>query len=80
MEQINIHEAKTNFSKVIEKAVEGESFIITKAGKPVATLTAYSPLSASAKRVGFLEGMIEVPDDFDRMAEAEIQEMFEAGK
>ncbi len=56
MEQINIHEAKTNFSKIIEKAVEGESFIITKAGKPVATLTAYSPLSASAKRVGFLKG------------------------
>ncbi len=77
MEQINIHEAKTNLSKLIEKAVHGESFIIAKSGKPMVTVSAYAPPADPAKRVGFLSGMIEAPEDFDTMGNEEIQAMFE---
>lgn len=77
MEQINIHEAKTNLSKLIEKAVHGESFIIAKSGKPMVTVSAYTPPADPAKRVGFLRGMIEAPEDFDTMGSEEIQAMFE---
>ena len=80
MEQVNIHEAKTNLSRLIEKAVNGESFIIAKAGKPVVTVSAYTPPPDPTRRVGFLKGMIEVPEDFDSMGGAEIQELFEVGR
>ncbi len=77
MQQVNIHEAKTNLSKLIERAVHGESFVIAKSGKPMVTVSAYTPPLNPAKRVGFLKGLIEVPDDFDSMGRAEIQSMFE---
>ena len=77
MRQVNIHEAKTNLSKLIEKAVHGESFVIAKSGKPMVTVTAYSPPPDPAKRLGFLKGRLEVPADFDSMGKAEIQAMFE---
>ncbi len=77
MRQVNIHEAKTNLSKLIELAIQGESFIIAKAGKPVVTVSAYAPPPDPAKRVGFLRGLVEVPDDFNAMGRAEIQAMFE---
>ena len=77
MEQVNIHEAKTNLSKLIEKAVNGESFVIAKSGKPMVTVSAYTPLHDPAKRVGFLKGMIKVPNDFDDIGKEEIQAMFE---
>lgn len=74
---VNIHEAKTNLSKLIEKAVQGESFVIAKAGKPMVTVTAYTPPPDPAARIGFLKGMVEIPDDFDAMEKDEIREMFE---
>lgn len=77
MQQINVHEAKTNLSRLIEKAVKGESFVIAKAGKPMVTVSAYTPPPDPAKRVGFLSGMIEVPEDFDAMGREEILSMFE---
>ncbi len=80
MQQVNIHEAKTNLSKLIERAIHGESFVIAKSGKPMVTVSAYTPPLNPAKRVGFLKGLIEVPDDFDSMGRAEIQAMFEGGE
>lgn len=77
MQQVNIHEAKTNLSRLIEKAVNGESFIIAKSGKPMVTVSAYTPPADPVKRIGFLSGMIEVPEDFDTMGREEIQAMFE---
>ncbi|MDL2322326.1 type II toxin-antitoxin system Phd/YefM family antitoxin [Desulfosarcina sp. OttesenSCG-928-B08] len=77
MQQVNIHEAKTNLSRLIEKAVNGESFVIAKSGKPMVTVSAYTPLPDPARRVGFLNGMIDVPEDFDAMGRDEIQSMFE---
>ena len=76
MRQVNIHEAKTHLSKLIEKAVHGESFVIAKSGKPMVTVTAYSPPCDPAGRVGFLKGELEVPADFDSMGNAEIRTMF----
>jgi len=76
MQQINIHEAKTNLSKLIEKAVHGESFVIAKSGKPMVTVSAYTPPPDPAKRLGFLKGRLEVPADFDSMGNAEIQALF----
>jgi len=80
MWQVNIHEAKTNLSRLIEQAVNGEPFIIAKSGKPMVTVMAYKPPADPAVRVGFLKGLIEVPDDFDSMGREEIAAMFEVGE
>jgi prevent-host-death family protein len=77
MKTVNIHQAKTQLSKLIEKASKGESFIIAKAGKPVVRVTALSaPTAAQVRRLGFMAGQISVPDDFDRMGQEEIERMF----
>ena len=76
MTQINIHEAKTHLSMLIEKAAQGEPFIIAKAGKPMAKVIPFAATENKAKRVGFLAGQIEVPEDFDCMGQDEIAEMF----
>jgi len=75
MVQVNMHEAKTNLSSLVAK---GEAFIIAKSGKPVVTVTPYALTQRKIKRVGFLKGMIKIPDNFNRANEAEIEEMFEA--
>lgn len=77
MRQVNIHEAKTNLSRLIEQAVKGEPFVIAKSGKPMVTVRAYEPPMNPAARIGFLKGAIEVPDDFDSMGQKEIAAMFE---
>ncbi|MHA7924139.1 MAG: type II toxin-antitoxin system Phd/YefM family antitoxin [Marinobacter sp.] len=77
MESINMHEAKTRLSQLVARAAKGEAFIIAKAGKPVARVTAYdSPGESQQKRIGFMAGEFTVPDDFDRMGEDEIVDMF----
>jgi prevent-host-death family protein len=77
MKTVNIHEAKTQLSKLIDQASKGESFIIAKAGKPVVRVTALSaPTGAQVRRLGFMAGQISVPDDFDRMGQEEIERMF----
>lgn len=77
MEAINIHEAKTRLSQLVARAAEGEGFIIAKAGKPMARVMAIdSPASGQQKRIGFLAGQFQVPNDFDRMGQEEIIEMF----
>ena len=77
MLQINIHEAKTHLSAYVEKVAQGESFIIAKAGRPMAKVIPYVSPQSKPKRVGFLAGEISVPDDFDNMGADEIAEMFE---
>jgi prevent-host-death family protein len=78
MQQYNIHAAKTHLSALVEKAAGGEAFIIAKAGKPMVKVVPCMPQSETQKRVGFLKGEIEIPDDFDRMGQNEITEAFEA--
>jgi prevent-host-death family protein len=77
MKKINIHEAKTQLSKLVDQATRGESFIIAKAGKPVAKVTALSaPTGRQVRRLGFLARQIEVPDDFDTMNIDDIEQLF----
>ncbi|WP_110654446.1 type II toxin-antitoxin system Phd/YefM family antitoxin [Salinicola halimionae] len=79
METVNIHEAKTRLSQLLAKAAEGEGFVIAKAGKPIARVTAIdSPDAGQQKRLGFMKGQFKVPEDFDRMGEEEIADMFGA--
>ncbi|GAA0312422.1 type II toxin-antitoxin system prevent-host-death family antitoxin [Sphingomonas oligophenolica] len=74
---VNIHEAKTQLSKLIEMAVKGEPFVIAKAGKPMVKVTAIEPPEPAAKRrIGSLKGKIKVPEDFDTMGQEEIEHMF----
>jgi len=75
---VNIHEAKTQLSKLVDQAVKGESFVIAKAGKPLVKVTALDA-PAAPQRLGFLVGEIAVPDDFDRKGESEIAALFGTG-
>ncbi|MFO7542572.1 MAG: type II toxin-antitoxin system Phd/YefM family antitoxin [Thiobacillus sp.] len=81
METVNIHEAKTQLSKLIEQAIKGDAFIIAKAGKPLVKVTRLdAPSPDQVKRLGFMAGQISVPDDFDRMGSNEIEQLFNASK
>ena len=81
MKTVNIHEAKTQLSKLIDGASKGEPFVIAKAGKPIVKVTALDvPTGTEMKRLGFMAGQISVPDDFDRMGAAEIERLFSVGK
>jgi len=63
---VNIHEAKTHLSRLVERVLQGEETIIGKSGKPVARLTAYQPASKSRKP-GFWKGKVVIAEDFDRL-------------
>jgi len=80
---VNIHEAKTHLSRLVEEAAKGESFVIAKAGKPMVKVIRLDAMEAPVaqepvqkQRIGMLEGMYEVPEDFDTMFQAEIEAMF----
>lgn len=78
MRTVNIHAAKTHFSRLVEDAAAGEEIVIAKAGKPVARLC---PLAQPKPRrkLGILDGKIEIPEDFDTLYEEEIRKLFEEG-
>jgi prevent-host-death family protein len=78
MVTVNIHEAKTQLSKLVDQAARGEAFVIAKAGKPLVKVAALDA-PAAPRRVGFMTGEITVPDDFDRMGAAEIEALFGSG-
>jgi prevent-host-death family protein len=75
MNTVNIHEAKTQLSRLVDRAARGESFVIARAGKPLVKVAAVDA-PAEPRRLGFLKGEIEVPEDFDRMCEREIAALF----
>jgi prevent-host-death family protein len=78
---INIHEAKTHLSRLVDEVEQGNSFIIAKAGKPKAKVV---PIKTSRKetlkrRVGFMKGMYTIPDDFEetnKKLDREIEKLF----
>jgi prevent-host-death family protein len=77
MRTINIHEAKTHLSRLVEEAAQGEPFVIAKAGKPkVKVIRIDAPDVPQKRRLGFLKGQITVPDDIDSMFADEIEKMF----
>ncbi|ATW33599.1 type II toxin-antitoxin system Phd/YefM family antitoxin [Candidatus Williamhamiltonella defendens] len=79
MQTYNIHDAKTQLSRLVEMASRGESFVIAKAGKPMVKVIALdTPEPSQMKRFGFMAGQIKAPDDFNTMGADEIQNLFES--
>ncbi len=71
MRIVNMHDAKTQLSRLVEQASKGEPFVIARAGKPLVKVVPLGPEEAAGRRrLGFLAGEIAVPDDFDRMSGA----------
>ena len=77
MKSVNVHEAKTHFSRLLEQVSAGETVVIAKAGTPIARLAPLDAPVGTARRTGFLSGRITVPDDFDTMGDDEIVQSFE---
>jgi len=78
MHAVNIHEAKTHLSRLVEEAAHGKPFIIAKAGKPmVKVIPIPADEEATAGRLGFMTGEIAVPDDFDHMGDELLVDLFE---
>jgi prevent-host-death family protein len=74
MKQVNIHEAKTHLSRLIEEVETGEEIVVAKAGRPVAKL---SPIRAKGRRkLGLLDGKFRIPDDFNAPLPDEILDAF----
>jgi prevent-host-death family protein len=75
----NIHDAKTNLSRLIEEIVNGgEPFVIAKAGKPlVKVVRLEAETEKPVRRIGFMKDQIKIPDDFDTMGGEAIADMFE---
>jgi prevent-host-death family protein len=73
--KVNIHEAKTNLSKLLERVQVGEEVIIAKAGTPIAKLV---PIRTKPKRrtLGSAKGEFVVPDDFNQPLPEEIEDLF----
>ena len=78
MRTVNMREAKTHLSRLVEAAAGGEPFVIARAGKPIVKVVALDAPEAR-HRIGFLAGRISVPDDFDSMGATEIRNMFPCG-
>lgn len=78
MRTVNMHEAKTHLSRLVDQASKGEPFVIARAGKPlVKVVPLQETVPAKPKRIGFMKGQFSIPDDFDTMYADEIRRMFE---
>lgn len=76
MATVNIHEAKTHLSRLVDEVAAGAEIIIAKAGKPMARLTPFSA-PVRKKHLGLLKGKIKVPDDFNSPLDEETLSGFE---
>ena len=82
MRSVNMHEAKTQLSRLVDQAVKGEPFVIARAGKPLVKVVALdAPEPKPVRRTGFLadrfaSGEFVVPEDFKAFAREEIEQMF----
>ena len=76
MKPVNIHEAKTHFSQLIERVVAGEEIVIARNGKPVAKLVPI-PLEQPRRFSGSMRGQIWIADDFDDPLPPELQKYFD---
>jgi prevent-host-death family protein len=77
MKLINMHEAKTHLSRIVERVSKGESVLIGKAGKPMAVLSPYVP-RAAVREPGSMKGRIRMADGFD-VVDEEIRDLFLGG-
>jgi prevent-host-death family protein len=76
MRTVNIHEAKTHLSRLLESVAAGTEVVIAKAGKPLARLVRIGP-PRRKRRLGILAGRLTVPDDFDSPLPADVIDGFE---
>lgn len=78
---VNIHDAKTQLSKLVDQAAQGEVFIIAKAGKPMVKVIPLDKAeTGTACRLNFMAGEFSVPDNFDQMGSGEIENLFTGHK
>lgn len=75
MKTVNMHEAKTHLSRLVEEAVRGEPFVIARAGRPMVRVAVIEDVPPA--RLGFLAGAFTVPEDFDRMGAERVAGLFE---
>ena len=76
MRQINIHEAKTHLSRLVEEVAAGEEIVIAKAGKPVARLVQLAPRPREERKPGLFKGRIRIHENFDDPLPPEIAKAF----
>lgn len=74
---VNVHEAKTHFSKLLERIADGEEIVIAKAGHPVARLTGYVPAAATVREPGGMKGQIHIAEDFNAPLPEDLLAAFE---
>lgn len=80
MKTVNMHDAKTHLSRLVEEAVQGKPFRIARNGTPLVEVKVITAQAADPRgRIGFMDGAFDIPDDFDQIGSTEIREMFEAG-
>ena len=80
MQTVNIHEAKTQFSRFVDQAEAGEEIVIARAGKPVARLVALEASASQPRKLGLGKKQFTFPENFDSSGATEIAAMFESGK
>jgi prevent-host-death family protein len=76
MKKVNIYEAKTQLSRLVEEAASGRDVVIARAGRPVARLTRLAK-TGGKRRLGVLDGHFRIPDDFNRPLPDEALRRFE---
>ncbi len=81
MRTVEIHEARKHLSRLVQEAVDGDPFVITRDGEPLVEVVSIdTPEPAAARRTGFMVSQISVPPDFDRMGAREIESLFDADR
>ena len=73
---VNIHAAKTHFSRLVERAARGEEIVIARAGKPIARLAPLAP-TLPRRRPGLLRGRVKIAADFDAPLPEDVLRTFE---
>lgn len=77
MRTIDIRDAESQLSRLVDEAADGEPFVITVAGKPMVKVTALdTPAAGTRRRLGFMAGQFKIPNNFDRLGSKDIAEMF----
>ena len=76
MKTVNIHEAKTHLSRLVEEAANGEGFVIAKAGKPMVKVVPLEEAPERKRRIGMLDGQFFIPEDMDQDLDKEIEDLF----
>jgi prevent-host-death family protein len=74
--EVNIHKAKTHFSRLLQRVAEGEEVTIARAGVPVARLVRVEPSPRAVRPMGMDHGLIEIADDFDAALPDKLMALF----